>query len=291
MKNELCSVCNEGIPEQYGHWNWDLQGQQYKLVLCPSCGCAFTSPMPDNDMLNCLYQAHFDYRWYDDHFQAKVRDCIIRLSEYEGLLGKRVLDFGGGRGYFSQVAREAGYKSATYDPYAGSGELEEKEWDTIVSLHMLEHANDLDATISLMKGFLAEGGNLVLAVPNFHCKGFKELGMKWVWAQPPLLHLYHFTADGLSKLLTRHGFTKIRVSYHERWDANLYADLEKVDKYRKLDAAWSRPIFNRFSVYRKLVARRNAAARFKGLTKAMSGYNTSNNDYAELQLVATKLVI
>jgi hypothetical protein len=110
------------------------------------------------------------------------------------------------------------------------------------------------------------------------------LGMRWVWAQPPFMHTFHFSAAGLKALLSRHGFTDLKVSYHERWDANLYCDLKHVERFRALDADWSRRPFHYFPQYRRWVARRNSQRRFEGLQEALSNHDMNSSASAELQI-------
>jgi SAM-dependent methyltransferase len=243
-------------------------------------------PLPDDAVLKQIYGTMFDYRWYQDHYDAKLRDCRMRVREYESLLGKRVLDFGGGVGYFSKAVAETNRESVTYDPYVSETPPASGGWDTVVALHVLEHSNNLERTLEEIKGFLAPGGRLILAVPNFASRGYRELGMDWVWAQPPLVHVFHFTSFGLRALLERHGFADIRISFHERWDANLYCDLAHAEQYRRWDALWSLRPFNRFTAYRRWVARRNASLRFAGLEEALRGSDTQSDIHAELQVTA-----
>lgn len=283
--NTLCEVCHDDAREIYGDFHWNIQGTHYRLVKCRSCGSVHTDPLPDNAMLLQLYKT-FNYRWYRDHYDAKLRDSRIRVSEYRNAMGRRVLDFGGGIGYFSTAARELGFESRTFDPFYEKESGIPKNWDTIVALHVLEHSNTIDTLLEQMKGLLKPGGNIIIAVPNFLSQGYKQLGMNWVWAQPPLLHIFHFTSSGLQALLSRHGFRDFKVSHHERWDANLYTDLEHVQRFKKMDAAWFRMPFTYFPFYRKKIAKRNAAERFKGLEQAMKNYSPDNCAYAELQVIA-----
>jgi SAM-dependent methyltransferase len=283
-----CLVCRNGQLKPYSGETWEFGNISYGLLRCPACNCAFTNPLPDNQSLKTYYEKVFNYRWYADHYGAKLRDARSRLAEYRDLLGNRMLDFGGGLGYLSKVAREAGLDSVTFDPYTAKKVPQPGVWDSVVSLHALEHSNDPDTTIELMKSMLRPGGSLILAVPNFGGRGYREQGMKWVWAQPPLIHIFHFTAEGLRALLIRHGFENIRVSYHERWDANLISDLENVDKFRRMDSDWGRRRYN-FPLIRKLIAFRNARARFKCLEKAEAQQFNGLEDCSELQIVATAL--
>ncbi len=281
-----CFVCHTGISERYSEWKWEIWGKTYRLSKCPACGSFFTDPLPDNATLRSLYEKSFDYRWYRDHYDAKLRDCRMRIREYQNIMGRKVLDFGGGIGYFSQVAREMGFDSTTFDPFYNKEAGIDGKWDTLVALHVLEHSNDPDSLIEQIKNFLKPGGRLILAVPNALSTGYKKLGMHWVWAQPPLLHVFHFTAAGLKSLLKRHDFQNLKITYHERWDANIHSDVKNVRLSNMMDALWSKRPFNSFSYYRKLVAAINSFRRFDSLKKALKGYDPDNESYAELQIIA-----
>jgi SAM-dependent methyltransferase len=150
-------------------------------------------------------------------------------------------------------------------------------------LHVLEHSNDLERTLSEIKEFLVPGGKVVFAVPNFESSGYRDQGMRWVWAQPPLIHIFHFTAAGLTALLARHGFDNIQISYHERWDANHHADVLHAEHFRRWDAAWGLRGFRSIPGYRKLVAAINSRRRYRALEKSM---DTPMKDRAELQVSA-----
>jgi glycosyltransferase involved in cell wall biosynthesis len=283
----LCPVCRLGNVKAFGEMQWTMDGADYCLVQCSKCESVHTFPLPDDATLRRFYESVFDYGWYQDHYGAKLLDSQQRIEEYRQIMGKRVLDFGGGLGYFSQVARKEGFDCTNFDPYTTGGEIPVNDLDTVISLHALEHSNDLDRTIDLIKKNLLPGGNLILAVPNFECEGYSRLGMDWVWAQPPFLHLFHFTAVGLSHLLGRHGFANLRISYRERWDANLHTDLQEVTKFRGLDAEWRSRDVNPSPVKRAMVAWKNSILRFEGLQKALEGFDPSNSKYAELEVVAT----
>jgi len=281
---DSCPVCAFPNTKPYSGQSWTDQGTDYRISVCESCGSAHSTPLPTDQRLQRLYSSSFDYRWYQDHFSAKLMDSKLRLQEYRMLLGKRILDFGGGLGYFSQAAREAGYTSVTYDPFASASPASEEKWDAVVALHILEHTNDLDRICDQFKKLLVPNGQLILAVPNFSGAGYREQGMQWVWAQPPLIHIFHFTAAGLTALLTRHGFKNIRISYHERWDANSYADVMHAERFRRWDSAWGLRVMRSIPGYRKLIAAINSRRRFRSLEKSSA---TPMESRAELQVCAT----
>jgi SAM-dependent methyltransferase len=278
-----CPACHGGdVHRDAGDWR--VGTQQFGLARCGSCRSSFTAPLPSDQTLQDFYRQSFDYRWYRDHYGAKLRDSRMRVQEYRALLGQRVLDFGGGLGYFSAAARQAGLESITMDPYVAGSSVPLAAWDCVVALHALEHSNDAAATLAQIKRYLRPGGRVILAVPNFDGLGYRRLGMRWVWAQPPLMHVFHFTAAGLTALLARCGFTELHVSYHERWDANTYADVEHEARFRRWDALWGARGVNGVPLFRKVVAALNARRRFAALEHALQDYRPDNADYAELQV-------
>jgi SAM-dependent methyltransferase len=280
-----CPICSETALKRPSDESWTLDGTTYYLLRCEGCQTAFTNPLPSDDVLNHFYQTSFNYRWYSDHLKAKLKDARIRFSEYKALLRGSILDFGGGLGYFSQVCRSNGHKSITYDLYSSNNPTNEK-WDALVALHVLEHTNDPNELVLKFKALLNPGGRLIVAVPNYGGIGYRSQGMHWVWAQPPFLHIFHFTANGLSKLLERHGFVDMEISYHDRWDANTYCDVNHPRSSRKFDAAWSLKPFNAAHAYRKLVALINTYRRFRGLRKSSSSASCRNDFLSEIQITA-----
>lgn len=282
----FCPACGTGRLVAAGPENWSYWGVRYTLVQCADCGSATTDPSPDDSTVERVYRESFDYRWYRDHYDAKLADARSRITEYGERLGRHVIDFGGGLGYFSVAAKEAGYNSVTLDPFAEGGQSgDTKPADTVVALHVLEHSNDLDRTMQSICGLLKQGGHALIAVPNYLGTGYRSMGVQWVWAQPPLIHIHHFTAVGLIRLLERYGFSEFKVSYHDRWDANYVADVAEAATFHRRDVAWSRKPWARFSFYRRWVARRNARLRHIALVQSL-GMDMPAEDRAELEVYA-----
>lgn len=281
-----CPICVSGHSVPLGV-RFDGGEHSYGLEQCGNCGCAFTAPRPDDATLQRLYHDSYDYRWFRDHYGAKLADARSRFEEYAPWLGASVLDFGGGLGYFAAAAREAGLRSETLDPYSGEpSDAPGDGWDSAVALHVLEHSNDPGAMLEAIRARLKPGGSLVLAVPNYAGAGYRERGVHWVWAQPPLVHVFHFTARGLGLLLPRHGFELEQVDYRERWDANYVSDVLQVERFARLEADWARRPWNRFALYRKYVAKRNARLRFEALERSLREHAMEPSRRAELQVRA-----
>lgn len=282
-----CLACGGSASNVNLSERWALFGEHYTLVRCEGCRTVSTFPVPSPEVLHQVYSGgSFTYSWYSDHYPAKFLDSALRLLELrreEVPLGKRLLDFGGGQGYLSAAARLMGYDSETYDPVLGSGRAPAPgSYDSVVSLHVLEHSPDPASTVEAMRSFLKPGGTLVLVVPNGLSQGYERFGSAWTWAQPPLIHLHHFTEQGLAVLLRQNGFELSRVSFHERWDANRVSDVALAKTFSKLDSAWGS------SRVRKLVAARNSLLRFGTLMLAQAWARvTPPSALSELRIIAT----
>ena len=232
----------DAAPEQ----RWQRAGQEHTLVRCRACGGMFTDPLPSQPLLDELYGAEFNFGWYRDHYPVKLLDSLQRVLQYRqlGLLGGRILDFGGGLGYFSRVLRLCGYDAETRDPvYNGAdkakGQTTLDRFDTIVGHHMLEHAREPGELLEQLRGKLAHDGTLLLAVPNAGSLGYEAMGTRWVWSQPPYVHIHHFTATGLRALVERHGLQVVGEHYFERWDASTLADVKLHTLFERSDGGWS----------------------------------------------------
>jgi SAM-dependent methyltransferase len=281
-----CGACGEpgcaALPE---HPGWEWFGRRWTLVRCGACGSSRTDPLPDAAVLEQVYGAGFDYRWYRHHYPAKLADAFLRLLELRraGLaLGPRVLDYGGGIGYLSRAARLLGLEAQTWDPFLVRGAPPPRgPFDAVLAVHVVEHGPDLDGTFARLGALLRPEGLLVLAVPNAGGEGYRAHGERWVWAQPPLIHVHHLTELGLRSVLARHGFEVVRVDYRERWDANRLSDLRLKRHFARLDDGYgaSRPWL------KAAIAARNTLLRYVAL--AASGLRPAPaGDQAELGIVA-----
>lgn len=144
----------------------------------------------------------------------------------------RLVDAGAGRGRFVAHARAAGYSDAIgVEPTARGVQqarlrhgltLEQATIqdagiaaaaaDVVTVWHVLEHVENPAATLDVLHGWLRPGGVLVVGVPNLDSWQARVGGRHWFHLDLPR-HRTHFTARGLTRLLTDHGFDVIRTTH------------------------------------------------------------------------------
>lgn len=236
-----CPICNNLNPSFFRDHVWTEESQEFRLLNCPQCELIWTHPLPDNTTLKSFYARAFDYDWYADHLTHKRLDVRERVRVLKPVLGSSSLDYGGGFGYFSDACKNSGISSEVYDPYLPGANRElSKQWDSVVALHSLEHSNDLEKTLTDFRRLLNPGGRLIISVPNAHSSSYQKKGMAAVWAQPPLLHIFHFSEKNIRFLLERHGFEVEDISYADRWDANYVSDVLLRPFFFRMDSYWAK---------------------------------------------------
>ena len=259
-----------------------------ELMRCISCGSLSSSPIPSAELIERYYTQYYPYLWFCDHLVGKRRDAAERVEELAASLGPRVLDFGGGIGYLAEALRKRGFDASVYDPYVDRAATKPiaGSFDAVVCLHVLEHAPDPLAFLCEAASFLKPAARLILAVPNASGAGYRQLGMRWAWALPPIAHIHHFTARGMRQLLDRAGFRELQLSFHERWDANSVSDIASFYRSRAIGSLWAFPGLNRVAPWRKAAAWLAIQRRFRELEEARR-LDTPVEDRAELRVVAT----
>lgn len=227
-----------------------------RIQRCASCGYVFDNPRPTADAIARFYSARGKYGHWVAREEARAAMWRRRIRKLRAAgAGGALLDVGAGIGEFlemarpsfasvegTEVSREAvEVARARHGVTLHAGEMEGmrfgRRFDTVTLFHVLEHVPDPRRTLERCRAVLRPGGLLVVAVPN------DVDGVKWAVRRllravgvprfraagrlglPPItldaaqqeVHLSHFTAPVLARLLTTLGFTDVRVSqdpYH-----------------------------------------------------------------------------
>ena len=211
----------------------------WTIVECRACRLGMLSPRPDEKELADLYdQSYFEarvcgHRGSDDEVARGVRWQRKRVALVRRFVnGKRLLDVGCAVGYFLAAAKRAGFEAegvewsdwaaqetrmrfsisvTTGDIFSITGGTQ--HFDAITLWHMLEHARDPRAVLLAARELLTEGGKVFVELPNYRSVDARCDKNEWVGWQLPY-HLWHFSPESLSTLLTTCGFNVLLVKRH-----------------------------------------------------------------------------
>ncbi|VVT26518.1 putative S-adenosylmethionine-dependent methyltransferase/MSMEI_2290 [Rhizobium sp. EC-SD404] len=148
-------------------------------------------------------------------------------------VGRRIADFGCGRGDFLRAVRskaasvtgielEEGYAQALRDDdidcFHSLDDIADASLDTLFSFHVLEHLPDPLAILDRMFAKLKPGGQLIAEVPHasefllnqLDCHAYRRFTL---WSQHLVLHTRH----SLARLIGHAGFTEIIVEGVQRY--------------------------------------------------------------------------
>jgi SAM-dependent methyltransferase len=179
--------------------------------------------LPANRILRTLATVLFRWRYWRG----------LRRPPFAAMLHRppgRLLDVGGGRGDLGVVLRRHGWSVTSLDPSdlacaearsrgvdSVCGTLSDPPdtlgdaYDAVTFQHSLEHVVDPATDLAAAHDRLADGGLLIVTLPNFNCWQRRSFGADWFHLDVPR-HRSHFSPAGLQALLRRCGFETIWLS-------------------------------------------------------------------------------
>ena len=205
-------------------------GHSYDLYECDTCEIATLHPFPSEEELSKLYSCG-NYRTG----AGKRFVFLIEFLVYLERIRKRrrisqlvepgkILDIGCGRGLFLEVMRRGGwntigtelneetasYAIKTYDSKIFTGDiiqhkLPAESLDAVNINQVLEHLKNPHKVIEESHKLLRKGGVLIISVPDLRSPQFTIGKENWFLLDLPY-HLFHFTEEGLSKVLKKNKF-------------------------------------------------------------------------------------
>ena len=232
MKNQL--VCPGCKINNFRKWlDVDVN---YQIIRCKNCDLALMNSLSQKDII-------VDYSDYGDHitnqsesyFSARSKNSFkknIFFSLMKFFLppkNTKILDFGGGAGFFAKSCMNAGFKKTfLVEPsnnfrfaavnrvglernkvFPSIQDLPEYNFDLIAMLDVIEHLpiESINSIIEDLSSRLRPGGYLFGFTPNSNSLNIKFHGAKDPSIDPPR-HVFYFNRSSIDQILTAHGFKK-----------------------------------------------------------------------------------
>lgn len=231
------------------HHEFLFQAGKYSIVMCSDCGQVRTET-PRGVVRKQVYRAAdtMVYVEKEQMFRTLFADVVafIRRFKTSGTL----IDIGAGVGFLVDEAKKAGFEAVGFEPSIEMVRAAKKEFgielipkrfnkaksgvDIVVINHVLEHLPNPRGMIQDIRSVLAQGGLLVVGVPNFgsFLTGWKKA--RWQSLIPDQ-HRWHFTVQTLDRLVLPFGFERIGMrqdnhdrSMHYAWKRPLYWLLDTI---------------------------------------------------------------
>ena len=301
-----CLICNDGknikfIDDYKFEVNYDVNYfGKLKIYGCDDCDISFVNPTPEKKKINNFYKYIYreknrphnheynnsDRSYLDDRFLNYIL-YLSTLLDFSKI--REVFDFGAGIGdlgyllkkkyphielycnesdeHSINILEKRGYKNLL--------ELNkiEKKFDLIISLHTIEHLEDLNPIYDLKKMLRADG-HLFIEVPN--CPREKYFDFR-PYDSP---HLIFFTKKSWEKIVQKMSFNILDLSYSS-YDLD-YAFKAMKDS-KKIFGDWKPGRVNFKSFFKKIIPDfminfRRKLIRFKNFEKNDRSIHFINNN-------------
>jgi 2-polyprenyl-3-methyl-5-hydroxy-6-metoxy-1,4-benzoquinol methylase len=235
----VCPACGSAKGRRRGaKHNFEM------MITCSGCGTLYVERLPEaTEAMD--YDAYYTHEnlSVSDFIHQRVEEIVAGFSSYRK--ANRLLEIGFGSGVMLRAAARAGWeaegveisRTATEHVRAEGfkvfcGDLVEAKYeggyfDVVMASELLEHVEDPGKVVTEIARILRPGGLLWATTPNIGGLSARMLGINWTVVSPDHLHL--FSRKGISQLLHRAGFRRVRldtqgVNPFELWRALFHRD-------------------------------------------------------------------
>jgi 2-polyprenyl-3-methyl-5-hydroxy-6-metoxy-1,4-benzoquinol methylase len=218
--------------------------ETFTIQQCKQCGLRITNPRPEEKDLGAYYKSE-DYLSHSNRNETLFDKMYHFIKKYNlnhkrKLIEKfhtkgRIIDIGCGTGAFLGQFDKNKWERLGFEPDTEAREIARTTYgieaddisvlnnlykskaEVITLWHVLEHITAINEQLAKIKTLLKEDGILVIAVPMSNSPDANHYGKYWAAYDVPR-HLYHFTKETLSLMLSKHGFSLVE-SYPMVFDA------------------------------------------------------------------------
>lgn len=234
--NTTCPICHGYRVSYYVSCQDNFTTEEvFKLYQCDNCQLLFTKDAPTPNQMERYYSSK-NYISHTNTNQGAinkiyhlVRSYMLKrkvklVEKYSNTKKGKLVDIGAGIGLFCQAMQETNWKTIGIEPSKAAREYAQKQFnikletnnywesiaagsiDTITLWHVLEHIPNLNETLEKINQALKSNGTLILALPNYTSYDAQVYKQDWAAYDVPR-HLWHFSPEGINKLLKSHSFT------------------------------------------------------------------------------------
>lgn len=229
----LCGARNEVVVGTH-----DRDGHPLRTVLCRTCGLVWTNPRPSAADMNAYYETTYraDYKGQAAPPLRKIVRGFLGASGRRRMLREllasvpqepaRMLDVGCGAGELVYLMRRDGVDASGLEPgiefadfartvlrvpiqaaAVDAATVTDSSVDLVTMYHALEHVPDPRSVLHTARGWLKQGGRLIVEVPNIAAL-VQAPSHQYHYA-----HLHHFTSSTLAALGEAAGLRLVDTRY------------------------------------------------------------------------------
>ena len=219
MEYTNCISCESDESSFYKKFKDPFKSYFFNLVKCNNCGLIYLNPRPNSNEISKYYNSLYLPHRRDKSpflFIYSIAQKITFFWKYKLILKysplcKKVLDYGGGNGSFSNYLNKLNINAVNYDPNISSklkisDYVGNQKFNVITLWHSMEHIHEVNSAFKYIPALLDGNGVLIIAIPNHDAYERKAYYKdNWIAYDVPR-HLYHFTFDTFQQLIEKHSF-------------------------------------------------------------------------------------
>ena len=212
----LCPICkNINGDKKYVSWNFynknekNLIENDWYYIQCSVCQCAYLEQMKNwTSKQYSEYIYNNDYSKIDAGYNGSRANSLINqinelLKKYNC---KNILDYGGGKGYLTDLLNEKNFKAYSYDMFnrkdIKDDELNNESFDACVSVEVLEHELDSDKLWQTLKNIIKFNGYLFCTTEYLDGHDLSN----WMYTNPRAGHNLIYSKKSFAYCAIKNGF-------------------------------------------------------------------------------------